>query len=177
MLETIGQYLRREREARNVSLEELSRGTRINRAFLEAIERDDFNFSRQRNFIIGFLKGYTRYLGLSSEEVIKRYLRHAELESRRIDFRQMALFPKFIPAQEQVENAALKGNKEHSKIKISKWTYIQGVIILLALGLSLYLQQILKQIESPPKGMKNSYFPAVFSSTLGKEADFKESTP
>lgn len=177
MIESIGQYLRREREARNVSLEELSRGTRINRAFLEAIERDDFNFFPQRNFIIGFLKGYTRYLGLSSEEVIKRYLRHAELESRKIDFRQMALFPKVIPTQEQIESEALKGNKKNSKIKISKWTYIQIVIILLALGLSLYLQQILQQMESLQKGMKNSSLTAILSSTSGKGGDFKDNTP
>ncbi|MGB9698546.1 MAG: helix-turn-helix domain-containing protein [Thermodesulfobacteriota bacterium] len=177
MLETIGQYLRREREARNISLEELSQGTRINKAFLEAIERDDFNFFPQPNFIIGFLKGYTRYLGLSSEEVIKRYLRQAELESRKIDFRQLALFPKFIPNQEDSESGTLKADKVVSKIKISKWTYIQVGIILLAMGLSFYLQQIIRQMEAPPKGMKNSSLATAFSSTSEKEGVFKESTP
>jgi len=177
MLETIGQYLKREREARHVSLEELSRGTRINKAFLEAIERDDFNFFPQPNFIIGFLKGYTRYLGLPPEEVIKRYLRQAELESRKVDFRQLALFPKFLPSQEDRESGELKADKEISKIKISKWTYIQVGIILLAMGFSFYLQQILKQAESPQKGMKNSSSPAVFSSTSEKDGVFREGTP
>lgn len=177
MLETIGQYLRREREARNVSLEELSRGTRIKRAFLEAIEKDDFNFFPKRNFVVGFLKGYTRYLGLPCEEVIKRYLRQAELESRKINFRQLALFPKFTPTQELVEGGTLKVNKENSKFKISKWTYIQVGIILLAMGLSLYLQQILKQMESPQKGMKDSSLTTTFSSPSQKEGIFKDNTP
>lgn len=177
MVETVGQFLRREREARNISLEELSQGTRINRALLEAIERDDFNFFPQRNFIIGFLKGYMRYLGLPPEEVIKRYLRQAELESRKVDFRQLALFPKFFPTQEQVESKALKSNKGNSKIKISKWIYIQVMIILSAMGLSLYLQQILKQMESPQKGIENSSFAATLSSTSEKEGVFKDNTP
>lgn len=172
MLETTGQYLRREREARNVSLAELSRGTRINKAFLEAIERDDFNFFPQRNFIIGFLRGYTRYLGLSAEEVIKRYLRQAELESRKIDFRQLVLFPKFISGREDTESKMLKADKVASKIKISKWTYIQVVIILLAIGLSLYLQQILKQPESPQKVMKSSSLTAILSSSSEREGAF-----
>lgn len=177
MLETTGQYLRREREARNVSLEELSRGTRINKTFLEAIERDDFNFSTQRNFIVGFLKGYTRYLGLPAEEVIKRYLRQAELESKKVEFRQTPLFPKFISDQEDVERKTLKVDKGVLKIKISKWTYIQVAIILLAIGLSWYLQQILKQPKSPPKGMKSFSLTAIFSSSSEKEGAFKNSSP
>ncbi len=168
MIETVGQYLRREREARSVSLEEMARGTRINKAFLEAMERDDFNFSTQRHFIIGFLKGYARYLGLSAEEVIKRYLRQADLESRKIDFRQIALFPQIISGQENEENESLGTQKTASKLKISKWTYIQVAIILLAVGFSLYLQQIIRELESPQKLMKNSTSPVGISSTSGK---------
>ncbi len=165
MIETVGQYLRREREARSVSLEEIARGTRINIAFLEAMERDDFNFSTQRHFIIGFLTGYVRYLGLPAEEVIKRYLRQTELDSRKIDFRQIALFPKIIPSQENERSESLVTEKAASKFKISHWAYIQVAIILLAVGLSFYLQQILQQLESPQKLMKNSSSPVVISST------------
>ncbi|MGD0627598.1 MAG: helix-turn-helix transcriptional regulator [Thermodesulfobacteriota bacterium] len=73
--ETLGQYLRREREARSVSLEEISRGTRISRPYLEALERDDFHFFSKREYTLGFLRGYARHLGLDPDEILKRYRR------------------------------------------------------------------------------------------------------
>ncbi len=91
--ETLGQYLRRERESRTMSLEELSKATRIGLPYLEALERDDFNFFPQREFIRGFLKGYARQLGLNLEEVLGRYRVQSELMSRKETFQQMPLFP------------------------------------------------------------------------------------
>src|SRR4030042_4610919 len=94
--ETIGQYLKRERESRSVSMEELSKGTRISLPFLEALEKDDFHFFPQREFISGFLKGYARYLGLNPEEVLRRYQIQSELEGAKENFRQFSLFPTLL---------------------------------------------------------------------------------
>src|SRR4030042_3745763 len=103
--ETLGQYLKRERESRKVSLEELSMSTRISRPFLEALERDDFQFFSQKEFIPGFLRGYTRHLGLDSVEVLRRYKNQSELESRKDSFRQLSLFPNSLPASEEVSES------------------------------------------------------------------------
>ncbi len=101
--ETLGQYLKRERESRTVSLEELSKGTRISCPFLEALEKDDFSFFPQRVFIPGFLKGYARYVGLDIKEVLGRYQIQSELEARKENFRQLSLFPKIVPPEEEIQ--------------------------------------------------------------------------
>lgn len=71
--ETVGQYLRKEREKRNVSLEAVAKVTRITRENLEALERDDFQVISAPVFVRGFLRNYANYLGLDPKEVIARY--------------------------------------------------------------------------------------------------------
>lgn len=156
MRETLGQYLKREREARSVSLEELSKGTRINKVLLEALEKDDLASFSQKDFIIGFLRGYTRFLGLAPDEAIKRYLRQAELERHRVEFQQLSLFPNFSENLEEKEKGPRDSQGLSQKKKISKWIYIQGAIILVALGSSFYIQQILKEMDIAPGIVKKS---------------------
>lgn len=72
-MESIGQHLRRERELRQVSLEEMSQNTRIPLKMLCRIEEDRFDELPGEVFARGFLRSYTRALGLDSEPVIEQY--------------------------------------------------------------------------------------------------------
>jgi cytoskeletal protein RodZ len=153
--ETLGQYLKRERESRTVSIEELSNGTRISCPFLEALEKDDFSFFPQREFIPGFLKGYARYVGLDAKEVLSRYQMQSELEGRKETFRQLSLFPTISPAAEEIQDPV----KESQKIPAFKFKkryhhhrniFIKLAIVLIALGLTLYIHHLLKEIENHP---------------------------
>ena len=144
--ETLGQYLKRERESRKVSLDELSMSTRLNRPFLEALERDDFHFFSQKEFIPGFLKGYTRHLGLDSVGVLRRYRIRSELESRKDSFRQLSLFPNSFPAPEEVpelEKAPPRIIPPQGKKTSHRWILLQVVIIIVAISLSYYLHSLL----------------------------------
>lgn len=69
----VGGHLRREREARQVSLEELSQTTRIPLRTLDLIEDGRFDDLPGDVFVRGFLKAYARALGLSEDEVLARY--------------------------------------------------------------------------------------------------------
>ncbi len=71
--ETVGQFLRKEREKRNISLEAVAKVTRITRENLEALEKDDFQVISAPVFVRGFLRNYANYLGLDPKEVIARY--------------------------------------------------------------------------------------------------------
>ena len=71
--ETLGQYLRRQREMRKISLEEIYRKTKVNVNLLNALEMDDYDQLPGRAFVKGFLKNYTNYIGLDSHEVMLRY--------------------------------------------------------------------------------------------------------
>lgn len=70
---TVGQYLRDLREQRKMSVEEVSRATRVPVASVERIETDRFDELPGEVFVRGFLKSYARALGVPSDDVLARY--------------------------------------------------------------------------------------------------------
>ena len=72
-METVGQYLKREREARRMSIEEISRSTRVPMSSVERIEADQFDELPGEVFVRGFLKSYARSVGVPSDDVLARY--------------------------------------------------------------------------------------------------------
>ncbi len=77
-MESFGEYLKRERELRNIDLEEVSIITKIKRSFLEALERDEFDKLPGETFVKGFIKAYASCIGLSGDEAILRYMEYKE---------------------------------------------------------------------------------------------------
>jgi cytoskeletal protein RodZ len=65
-----GEHLRREREMRGVSLEEISASTRISIRFLQAIENEELSKLPGGIFTRSFVRTYARYLGLDEERVL-----------------------------------------------------------------------------------------------------------
>jgi cytoskeletal protein RodZ len=72
-MESIGQYLRQHREQRAMSVEEVSRATRIPVANLERLENDHFDDLPGEVFVRGFLKAYARAVHLPVDDVLARY--------------------------------------------------------------------------------------------------------
>jgi len=72
-METPGLILKREREARGMTLTELSKVTRIPESSLEAIENNAFESFPAEVFVRGFLRNYARQLSISTEEIMQSY--------------------------------------------------------------------------------------------------------
>jgi cytoskeleton protein RodZ len=68
-----GEHLKREREMRNVSLEEISAATRISVRFLEALESEQWERLPGGVFNRGFIRSVARFLGLDEEGLIAEY--------------------------------------------------------------------------------------------------------
>jgi cytoskeletal protein RodZ len=79
-MDSIGSYLRHERELRHVSLEELVQITRIPLTMLQRIEDDRFEELPGDVFARGFLRAYARALGLSADTVLSRYAEARKFE-------------------------------------------------------------------------------------------------
>lgn len=77
MPETIGQRLKKQREARYLSLEKASEDTRIRKVFLQALESDDYSVMPSAAQGRGFLRNYADYLGLNVDEMIAEIQRNA----------------------------------------------------------------------------------------------------
>jgi cytoskeleton protein RodZ len=70
---TFGESLKREREMRGVTLEEIASATRIAERFLRAIENDQWELLPGGVFNRGFVRAMARYLGLDEENIVAEY--------------------------------------------------------------------------------------------------------
>jgi cytoskeletal protein RodZ len=68
-----GERLKREREMREVPLEELTKATRISVRFLQALENEDWGKLPGGVFGRGFVRTIARYLGLDEESFLSEY--------------------------------------------------------------------------------------------------------
>jgi cytoskeleton protein RodZ len=68
-----GEHLKREREMRGVSLEEIAAATRINTRYLEALEKAHWSDLPGGAFNRGFIRSVARFLGLDEEGLIAEY--------------------------------------------------------------------------------------------------------
>lgn len=68
-----GERLKRERELREVSLEEITTATRIGPHFLEALENEEWSKLPGGVFNRGFVRSIARYLGLDEEALLAEY--------------------------------------------------------------------------------------------------------
>ncbi len=75
-----GDKLKREREMRRITLDEISESTKIPRRYLESLERENFESLPGGVFNKGFVKAYARFLGLDEEQAVADYLAVAKEE-------------------------------------------------------------------------------------------------
>ena len=132
---TLGEKMRRLREERRLSLKEVSRVTRIQVKYLEALEGGFYNALPAEVYVKGFLRSYADFLGVNENIFIKLYNKEIEI-------------------QKNLEKS--KGHKDTWKkekkeiINISSFVFtprviIIGVAVLIVLGIVGYLY---KEIEA-----------------------------
>jgi len=72
-MESLGDYLKTQRQLRNLSLEEVANFTRIKITFLSAIEEDRYDLLPSAVYAKGYLVAYAKYLGLDLNDIVPRY--------------------------------------------------------------------------------------------------------
>ena len=78
-----GPRLRRERERRGISLDELAAATKVSVDLWEAMERNDFSRWPSGIFARAFIRDYARVVGLDVEAVVDEFCRHFLIGDRR----------------------------------------------------------------------------------------------
>ncbi len=71
---SFGEELKRERELRDITLREISESTKIRLSYLEALERNAFENLPGGVFNRGFVRAYSKFIGIDPESMVDAYL-------------------------------------------------------------------------------------------------------
>ena len=71
--QTLGEFLRHERERRGMTIEQVASATKINVRMLHALEADHFAELPAKPFVRGFVTSYCRFIGLAPKEILTRF--------------------------------------------------------------------------------------------------------
>ena len=77
-MESVGEFLRSEREAQGKSIEDVARVTKMSTLILGALENDHFSALPAPVYAKGHLRTYARFLGLNEDAVVEKYLRFTQ---------------------------------------------------------------------------------------------------
>ncbi|NOY54075.1 MAG: helix-turn-helix domain-containing protein [Deltaproteobacteria bacterium] len=120
---SFGEYLKRERELREISLREIADDTKVSFRYLEALEEDNENRLPAPVFIKGFIRSYARYIGLDPDEALLRYHEYQKGPE---------------PAVSHPASQKDSSNMDAKPVR-GRSLWIWGFLILLLLGGLLYL--------------------------------------
>ncbi len=138
---SIGQDLKRERELRGISLQEIADSTKINVRFLRALEEDRLDMLPEQFFTKGIIRTYAKYLGLDEQSVLNTYL-----ESKQKQETQRT--------SDENEKPDIGGMPESSpKKKQIPLLFVLVVLIILALIIIFFF--MFRKEESPPPSTLN----------------------
>lgn len=72
-MESLGEKLKTAREKRGYTFDQVMKDTNIAQRYLEALESENFSQFPGEPYLLGFLRNYSEYLGLDSQEMIGLY--------------------------------------------------------------------------------------------------------
>ncbi len=132
----IGETLKKAREERGLTLEEVAEKTKIRHRYLEAIEKENFEIMPGNVYVKGFIRNYARFLGLRPEPLVALFTeRHAQEQP----------VPETIQVQEE-RNSRLRR-------KSLAFVFVAAVLFLLAFGgIYAFMQQ-----SAPPQQAQDDF--------------------
>jgi cytoskeleton protein RodZ len=157
---SFGENLRREREMRGVTLEEISAATKIGIRFLKSIEDEEFSKLPGGIFSRSFVRSYARYLGLDEDPLLAEYQLAAKAKGEE-DVSSYPL-PKPYPGPQQRSRPTLPA--------------IVAAVVLLAAGYGLW-RYSRRSMDVPMPSAKQQASLATSSSGSKPQATPNSSTP
>ena len=127
---SFGEGLKREREKKKITLDQVSLSTKISVRMLRALEADEFDQLPGGIFNKGFVRAYARYLGLDEEQTVAGYVGASN--------------PVATPPPEDLELRAMAEQKDKERQRQAHltrdfpWGSLATLLLLVAVGLSIW---------------------------------------
>ena len=74
-MQTAGELLRKKRQEKNLTLDQVEKAIKVKKKFLELLEKNSFEEFSSEVYAGGFIKNYSEFLGLSSERILAIFRR------------------------------------------------------------------------------------------------------
>jgi len=72
-METLGDYLKKSREAQNISLSDVADYTKISKIYLDCLENNEYQKIPAKTYVKGYISSYAACVGIDQHEALKRY--------------------------------------------------------------------------------------------------------
>jgi cytoskeleton protein RodZ len=149
-LPSFGEKLKQEREKRKITLEQISVSTKIGTRMLQALEEDKFNQLPGGIFNKGFVRAYSRCVGLDEDQTVAEYLQasgdapppRTEIAPREDEARENRENEERISRLEAVSDAPARQ---------LPWGLFAAILLLIALALALWSRRQHEDFKQPPR--------------------------
>jgi cytoskeletal protein RodZ len=142
-MDSPGNLIRRARKERDISLDEIAKITRISRAMLAHLERDEYEELPAEVFVRGFLRNVSRELNIDAELTVRAYetytgsVRRPAVSSMSVDRHgTTASSPKLVRPRPATERKLPTWASFTSAVGSARPAYVIGSLVVL-LGIAL----------------------------------------
>jgi cytoskeletal protein RodZ len=101
VLKEIGLELKKQRKEASLTIEQVAKKLKIRKAYLQGLEKGDVSFIPFEAYVIGYIKHYSKLLGLDSEEYVKR-LKSNNQKIRTLGSKNIITDREFMPSMQLV---------------------------------------------------------------------------
>jgi cytoskeletal protein RodZ len=142
-MKDIGNFLRERREARGISLIEAEKDLKIRKKYLQALEESNVDVIPGKTYLIGYLRNYSKYLGIDEEDINQIIQTYHGLEKKTDDLEK---------TKEKNIYLKTKDRSLFEKKKVFfpiKYVYLTSFVLIIFIGLFL-LSRSLKEAQNFP---------------------------
>ncbi len=142
-MKDIGNFLRERREDSGISLIEAEKDLKIRKKYLQALEEGNINIIPGKTYIIGYLRNYSKYLGIDEENINQIIQTYNNLEKKKTGLEET-----------KKENIYIK-TKDRSMFEKKrfffpiKYVYLVSFVLIIFVGLFL-LSRSLREAQNIP---------------------------
>ncbi|GAI60811.1 unnamed protein product [marine sediment metagenome] len=142
-MKDIGNFLRERREASGISLIEIEKDLKIRKKYLQALEEGNIDIIPGKTYLVGYLRNYSKYLGIDDENIIQIIQTYKNLEKQKTDLKETKEEKIYLKRKDR---SIFEKKKFFLPIK---YVYLTSFVLIIFIGLFL-LSRSLREAQDFP---------------------------